>query len=89
MPSLPRKAFHLATKVGRYEPEVDKMFDFRAERVIRSVDESLQRLGLEYVDVIQVCNIIFWIQSNKYGFFCPYLDVHIDVDVFCKISSLL
>ena len=31
------------------------MFDFRGERVIQSVDESLQRLGVEYLDVVQVC----------------------------------
>ena len=31
------------------------MFDFRGERVIQSVDESLQRLGVEYIDVVQVC----------------------------------
>ena len=30
------------------------MFDFRAERVIASVDQSLERLGLEYLDIIQV-----------------------------------
>ena len=30
------------------------MFDFSAERTLQSVDESLARLGLEYVDVIQV-----------------------------------
>ena len=30
------------------------MFDFRGERVIQSVDESLQRLGIEYLDVVQV-----------------------------------
>lgn len=30
------------------------MFDFRAERVIASVEESLGRLGVEYIDCIQV-----------------------------------
>ena len=35
------------------------MFDFRAERVIKSVDESLQRMGLEYVDLIQVHDMEF------------------------------
>ena len=40
--------------MGRYLPEPTEMFDFRAERVIRSVDESLERLGLTYIDVIQV-----------------------------------
>jgi len=42
------------TKVGRYEPEYHRMFDFKAERVIQSVDESLNRLGLDYIDIIQV-----------------------------------
>ena len=54
---MPRKAFYLNTKVCRYLPDVDKMFDFRGERVIQSVDESLQRLGVEYLDVVQV-NIV-------------------------------
>ena len=30
------------------------MFDFSAERTLQSVEESLKRLGLEYIDVIQV-----------------------------------
>lgn len=54
LPRIPRETYYVATKVGRYEPEVEKMFDFRAERVLQSVDESLQRLGLEYIDIIQV-----------------------------------
>lgn len=54
MPSLPRSSYYIATKVGRYEAAVNKMFDFSAERTLQSVDESLERLGLEYVDVIQV-----------------------------------
>ena len=41
-------------QVCRYEPEVQKMFDFSAERTLQSVDESLRRLGLDYIDVIQV-----------------------------------
>lgn len=34
---IPRDAYYLATKAGRYEPDKAKMFDFRAERIIRSV----------------------------------------------------
>lgn len=30
------------------------MFDFSAEATKRSVEKSLQKLGLEYVDIIQV-----------------------------------
>lgn len=44
----------MATKVGRYLPQTEKMFDFSAERTLQSVDESLARLGLTYVDIIQV-----------------------------------
>lgn len=35
------------------------MFDFSAERVTRSVDESLKRLGVDYVDLIQVHDMEF------------------------------
>lgn len=59
LPSLPRSSFYLATKVGRYEKEVTKMFDFSAERTLKSVDESLQRLNLDYVDVIQIHDMEF------------------------------
>ena len=41
-------------QVCRYEPESQKMFDFSAERTLQSVDESLKRLGLDYIDIIQV-----------------------------------
>lgn len=56
---IPRTAYYIATKVGRYQPEVDKMFDFSAERTLQSVDESLQRMGLDYVDIIQVHDMEF------------------------------
>jgi len=35
------------------------MFDFSAERVLQSIDESLKLLGVEYIDVIQVHDIEF------------------------------
>ncbi|XP_013791321.2 L-galactose dehydrogenase-like, partial [Limulus polyphemus] len=50
---IPRQAYYLGTKVGRYHPEYPKMFDFSAERTIQSVEESLEKLGVDYVDVIQ------------------------------------
>ena len=51
-----RDRYYLATKVGRYGSDV---FDFSAERVVRSVDESLQRLGVETIDLIQTHDIEF------------------------------
>ncbi len=44
----------LATKVGR---SGENVFDFSAERVMRSVDESLARMGIDYIDVIQCHDI--------------------------------
>lgn len=56
--TVPRDKYYLATKVARYGPEI-KDFDFSADRVTRSVDESLARLGVEYVDFIQVHDMEF------------------------------
>ena len=57
--NIPRSAYYIATKVGRYEQEVGKMFDFSRERIVKSVDESLARLGLDYIDLIQVHDVEF------------------------------
>jgi L-galactose dehydrogenase len=53
---IERDRYYLATKVGRYG---ENQFDFSAGRVTRSVDESLRRLGVEYVDLIQCHDIEF------------------------------
>ncbi|HKB91137.1 MAG TPA: aldo/keto reductase, partial [Opitutaceae bacterium] len=50
--------FILATKVGRYGSDFAD-FDFSAKRVTASVDESLRRMGVEYVDIIQCHDIEF------------------------------
>lgn len=55
---IPRDNYLLATKVGRYGPDPSDC-DYSAARVIRSVDESLVRLGVEHVDFIQVHDIEF------------------------------
>ena len=56
--TVPRDRYFLATKVARYGPE-QKDFDFSAGRVTASVDESLARLGVDYVDFIQVHDMEF------------------------------
>nr|CAI5845424.1 unnamed protein product [Callosobruchus analis] len=50
---IPRKAYYVATKVGRYEKDPLLMFDFSAARSKRSIEETLSRLRLDYVDVLQ------------------------------------
>ncbi|KAL1364981.1 hypothetical protein HN51_013103 [Arachis hypogaea] len=51
----PRNEYIVSTKCGRYK----EGFDFSAERVTRSIEESLQRLQLDYVDILQCHDIEF------------------------------
>lgn len=53
---LPRSEIVLSTKVGRYGLEE---FDFSAERVTASVNESMKRLNVDYLDVVQCHDIEF------------------------------
>jgi L-galactose dehydrogenase len=59
--TVPRDRYILSTKVGRYDSDV---FDFSAERVTRSVDESLQRLNVEHIDLI-LCHDIEFVDINQ------------------------
>ncbi|XP_046592509.1 L-galactose dehydrogenase isoform X1 [Neodiprion lecontei] len=56
---IPRQAYYVATKVGRYELDYEKMFDFSIEKTRKSFRKSLELLGVDYVDVIQVHDIEF------------------------------
>lgn len=51
-----RDSVYLATKCCRYGNGV---FDFSYERVLRSIDESLERLQVDYVDILTVHDIEF------------------------------
>ncbi|KAM8704126.1 hypothetical protein ACLKA7_008695 [Drosophila subpalustris] len=54
---VPREAYYIATKVGRYELDTDRMFDFTAAKTRQSVKKSLDLLGLYHVDVLQVHDV--------------------------------
>ena len=51
---VPRSSYYLTTKVARYNAAVLEMFDFTYERTLRSIDESLARLRVDYLDTVQV-----------------------------------
>lgn len=51
-----RSSYLLATKVGRYG---DAEFDFTGARVKRSVHESMARLGVDHLDLVQCHDIEF------------------------------
>jgi D-threo-aldose 1-dehydrogenase len=65
--SVPRDRFRISTKVGRLlepadhgeamfpgEPAMRRVFDFSADGVRRSLESSLERLGLDRVDLVLV-----------------------------------
>lgn len=56
---IPRDKFILSTKVGRYGENGVNSWDYSAERVSRSVYESMERLGIDYIDLINVHDIEF------------------------------
>ncbi len=56
-----RDRYILATKVGQYG---DGEFDFSAERVVRSLDESCARLGVDHIDILQCHDVEFAEQSQ-------------------------
>lgn len=53
---LPRDEFVIGTKVGRYDKDT---FDFSAERVTRSVEESMARLCVDRLDIVQCHDVEF------------------------------
>lgn len=58
---IPRDRYFLATKLGRYGLND---FDFSAARVARSIDESLARLRLDYVDIL-LCHDIEFVDMEQ------------------------
>ena len=65
-----RDRYFLATKVGRYGADE---FDFSAVRVKASIGESLNRLGVDYVDVIQCHDIEYGSLDQVIGETLPAL----------------
>ena len=58
---VPRDRYYLGTKLGRYDRA---HFDFSPRRVVESVDVSLQRLGVEYLDVM-LCHDIEFVDMTR------------------------
>jgi len=58
---VPRDKYILGTKLGRYDKA---HFDFSARRVVESVDVSLHRLGVEYLDIC-LCHDIEFVEMQQ------------------------
>jgi len=58
---IPRDRYYLGTKLGRYAPQ---HFDFSARRVAESVDVSLERMGVDYLDIV-LCHDIEFVEMQQ------------------------
>src|SRR5574344_1575107 len=56
---IPRNKYYLSTKVGRYGQDGVNSWDYSAKRVTKSVYESMERLNIDYIDIINVHDIEF------------------------------
>ena len=56
---IPRDRYILSTKVGRYGQDGVNSWDYSAKRARESVYESMERLGVDYIDLINVHDIEF------------------------------
>ncbi len=56
---IPREKYYLSTKVGRYGKNGVNTWDYSSERATQSVYESMERLGVDYIDLINVHDIEF------------------------------
>lgn len=56
---IPRDRYFLSTKVGRYGADGHNTWDYSARRATESVYESMERLNVDYIDLINVHDIEF------------------------------
>lgn len=56
---IPREKYYLSTKVGRYGRDGVNTWDYSAARAKASVYESMERLGIDHIDLINVHDIEF------------------------------
>ena len=56
---IPRDKYYLSTKVGRYGKDGVNLWDYSAQRARDSVYESMERLHIVYIDLINVHDVEF------------------------------
>lgn len=56
---IPRDKYYLSTKVGRYGKDGVNTWDYSAKKAQESVYESMERLGIDFIDLINVHDIEF------------------------------
>lgn len=56
---IPRDKYYLSTKVGRYGKDGVNTWNYSGKRATESVYESMERLGIDHIDLINVHDIEF------------------------------
>ena len=56
---IPRDRFILSTKVGRYGKDGVNTWDYSGKRAVESVYESMERLNVDHIDLINVHDVEF------------------------------
>ena len=56
---IPREKYYLSTKVGRYGKDGVNTWDYSSQRATESVYESMERLNVDYIDLINVHDVEF------------------------------
>jgi len=62
---VPRKTYYIGTKAGRnFTPGWENRFDFSTSAVLKNVENSLERLRLSYLDIIQIHDVEFCLDQQ-------------------------
>ncbi len=61
LPDIPRDSYYLGTKLGRY---AGQHFDFSARRVAESIDISLERMKVDYLDIV-LCHDLEFVEMSQ------------------------
>ena len=84
---IPRDKYYLSTKVGRYGKDGVNIWDYSAKRTLESVYESMERLNVDYIDLINVHDIEF--QSRMEGGLQKIVDETLPVLVQLKKEGVV
>lgn len=57
--NMDRNRYYLSTKIGRYGSDNNNYWDYSANKVIESVYQSMDRLNIDYIDLLNVHDIEF------------------------------
>ena len=83
---LPRDRYYLSTKVGRYGKDGVNLWDYSAKRATESVYESMERLNIDFIDLINVHDVEFADLNLVFKFLGNHLEM--DIGAWLKYNEI-